>query len=100
MPRGLHGVISGILAGDPGFSVLFTRSNSIFNSLAHKLPLWCRARPPLRGVFCWFLFLCFVFFGFCGWLFCLVFWLAFSSVGHPLIGHVGLCTGPRSLSTP
>ena len=68
-----------------------------FNSSAHKLPFLRRARPSLRGVFCWLFFVFLVFlFGFV--LFCVL--AGLFSWWTPQIGHVGLCTGPRSLLTP
>ena len=60
----------------------------------HMLPPALRARPSLWGVF---LLVFLVLFWFCGFLF--VFAGLFSCL-ILLFGHVGLCTGPRSLSTP
>ena len=105
MPRGLHGAISGILAGGIlGFCtadrflfsapsprsccdvwlcvfLLFARSNSPPNSSAQSCPLLLRARPSLRGDFV----VLFVFFCFLG-LFCLFCGLFVSLFGwHPLL---------------
>ena len=65
------------------------------NSSAHKLPFLLKSTSIIAGCFRWlvlFLFGCFL----------VLFWLLAGLFPRwtPLFGHVGSCTGPRSLSTP
>ena len=116
VPRGPHGAISGILAGGIlGFGtadrfLVFAPSPrsccdvwlAVFVLLQDPIHLpihWHISCPShLEHVHhCGVFLVCLVLVWFCGFLF--VFAGLFSCL-TPLFGHVGLCTGPRSLSTP